>query len=278
MYKTEQVGNIFLLHLFVTSFQEATFALGVSFTNDLKLDKKNSAAFLSLSLKEFFFEKTKDHFPNYITTYSFSDLDIDFLQNKSLYIATKFLIKFNKKLCQDIIDDVKFSHDFSAILNDPICSDFTIESADGDKFQVHRLLLSAHSDVFKAMLKEDTAESQNSYVKLVDASTDDLKFILEFLYTGTIKDFDNCNLGNLLKLADQYNLNGLRRLSQHALSRQLTEENALEILILADMYNSETLKISAMKYIKGNGRILNSSTFKEIKNPDLLRELCEYLV
>lgn len=278
MYKTEQIGNIFLLHLFITSHQEATFALAISFNNNFKLDKRNSAVFLPVSLKEFYFTKTKEHSPNYVTTFSFTELDVDFFENKSLYIAVKFLMNSNKSIHQNIIDKVKYTHDFSALLTDPICSDFTIESAEGDRFNVNRVLLAAHSEVFKAMLKEDTAESQNSFVKLIDVSTDDLRFILEFIYSGTIRNFENCNLCSLLMLADQYNLSGLRELSQYVLSKQLSADNALETLVLADMYNSESLKIAAMKIVKGNSKIVKSSTFKEIKNADLLRELCEYLV
>lgn len=276
MYKSEQIGNLFLLHLFVTCHQDSTFTVAVSCSNNLKLDKKNSAAFLPVSLKAFYFDKKKEHCPNYITTFSFSNFDVDFLEHKSLYIAVKFL-ESSKSIDQKIIDITKYNHDFSTLLTDPICSDFTIESSEGDKFNVHRLVLAAHSEVFKAMLREDTVESQNSFVKLVDIPTDDLKFILEFIYSGTIKDLENCNAYNLLAAADLYNISGLQELSQYILSMQLTAGNALEALPIADMYNAENLKIAAMKLIKGNPMVLKSKMFKDIKDANLLRELCQYV-
>lgn len=277
MYKSEQIGSLLLLHLFVTSHQDATFVVAVSSSNDLKFDNKNSAVFLPVSLNEFHFDNTNEHCPNYITTFSFSDLNVDFLEHKTLYIAVKFFKESGNSVHQSIIDDIQYHYDFSTLLTDPIYSDFTIESSEGDKFNVHRIILTAHSEVFKAMLREDTAESQNSFVKLVDVSTDELKCVLEFIYTGTITKFDT-NVCNLLVLADQYNISGLRELSQYILSKQLTEENALETLVIADMYNADSLKIAAMVLIKGNPKILKSNTFKEVKNAALLRELCQYVV
>lgn len=277
MYKSEQIGKLYFLHLFVTSHQEATFTIAVSSSNDLIFDEKNLAAFLPVSLKELDFKKTKEHCPSYITTFSFSNFDVDFLEHKSLYIAVKFLKESTKRVHQNIIDDIKYNHDLSALLTDSCCSDFTMESAEGERFNVHRVVLVAHSEVFKAMLKQDTAESQNSYVKLVDVATDELKFVLEFMYSGTIKNFDNCNVYNLLTLADQYNISGLRILSQYILSKQLNSRNAIETLVIADMYNAKSLKIAAMKFIKGHPKLLKSKAFKEITDANLLQELCQYV-
>ncbi|XP_026323900.1 TD and POZ domain-containing protein 1-like [Hyposmocoma kahamanoa] len=278
LYQTEQVASVHLLHLFVTSHQDATFTVAVSSNSALTHDKKNFAAFLPVSLKEFHFDKAKQHCPNYITTFSFSNFEVDFLEHKSLYIAVKFLKKSSKSIPQNIIDNMKYNHDFSSLLTDPIYSDFIIESSEGDKFNVHKVLLIAHSEVFKAMLRDDTAESQNSFVKLVDVSTDELKLAIEFIYTGSIKNIDNCNVGNLLALADQFNICGLRELSQYILSKQLTLENAVETLVIADMYHVDRLKIAALKFIKGNPSILKSNAFKEIRDADLLQELCQCLL
>lgn len=277
MYKSEQIGNLSLLHLFVTSHQNTAFSIAVSSNNDFKLDKKNRAAFLPASLQEYHIDEAREHCPNYITTFNFSNYDVDFLEHRSLYIAIKILGDSSKRVDQNVIDDIKYNHDLSALLTNPICSDFTIESSEGDKFNVHRLVLAAHSEVFKAMLRDDTAESQNGFVKLVDIPTDDLKNILEFIYSGTIKNIEKCNACNLLAAADLYNINGLRELSEYIVSMQLTAENTLETLIIADMYNAESLKIAAMKLIKGNPAILKSQIFKKIKDANLLRELCQYV-
>lgn len=278
MYKTEQVSNIFLLHIFVCNRLESMFSIAISSNTDMKIDKKNAAVYLNQSVKEYNFKKTKEMSQNYLTTYSFTNLDIDLFKDRKLYIAISFNCSEVRGLTQNIIEKVKLNHDFGALLTDPIGADFIIESADGAKFQVHKVLLGAHSEVFKAMLKEETAESQNGCVKLVDVAKEDLQCILECIYTGTVRDLDNVNCFNMLMLADRYNIKGLREIAQYALYQQLSVENAIDILIVADMYNSEMLKMAAFKFIKKHSSLIHSSTFKEINNADLMRQLCEYLI
>ncbi|KAL4703779.1 hypothetical protein ACJJTC_002914 [Scirpophaga incertulas] len=277
LFKTEQISGISLIHLFVCNRQEGAFNIAVSHSiEDMYLNKKSNSVYFTLSLKEYKFKKTREMSQNYIITYSFSCVDLDFVRDKTVYIAVSF--EDTKLAHQNLINQVKLQHDFRDLLKDPLGSDFTIESADGGKFQVHKSILSVQSEVFKAMLKSDTAESQNSYVKLVDVTKEDLYCILESIYTGTVTDLNNCNCINLLMLADRYDLRGLKELVQYVLSQQLSFDNALELLTVADMYNSGVLKVAALKFIKKNKSVIHSSTFKEINNVELVRELCEYLV
>lgn len=276
-FKTEQVGSIFLLHLFICNHGVDPFRVALSCSNQLKIDKKKNIVYIQQPLKEFQFKKVKHLAQNYLTSYSFSDLDVECFKDRKLYIAASFAFGNTGGIGLDIINNIKLNHDCGALLTDPIGSDFTIESSDGAKFQVHKVILTAHSEVFKAMLKEETAESQNNYVKLIDVGEDDLRYMLEYIYTGTIKYVETINFASLLMLADRYNLQGLWKLSQYVLSEQINCDNALDILVIADMYDSDFLKIEAMKFIKRNVEVLESGTFKEINNASLIRELCTYL-
>uniref|UniRef100_A0A2A4K6Q1 BTB domain-containing protein n=1 Tax=Heliothis virescens TaxID=7102 RepID=A0A2A4K6Q1_HELVI len=276
-YKTEQVGNTFLLHLFICHHGVSTFSVALSCGNKFKVDKKAGTVYLQQYLKEFQFKQLTELSHTYLTTYSFSDLDIECLKNRKLFIAVSFPFTDAEGVSLEVIDNIKLNHDCSALFADPIGSDFVIESADGAKFNIHKVILAAHSEVFKAMLKGETAESQNSYVKLIDVSGEDLRYMLEYIYTGTVKDIENTNFASLLMLADRYNLKGLWELSEFALSEHLTLDNALDILIVADMYDSDFLKAEALKYIKENKEVLYSSSFDEITNPELLKQLCTYL-
>lgn len=277
-FKTEQVGNIFLLHLFICNRGITSFSVALNASNELKVDKKNNIVYLEHYLKEIQFNSLPEMSHSYLTTYSFTELDVESFKDRQLYVALSFTVDKKEGISIDIINKIKVNHDCGALLTDPIGSDFTIESADGAKFQIHKVILAAHSEVFKAMLKEDTAESQNSYVKLVDVTEEDLRCMLEYIYTGTVKDVENVNFGSLLMLADRYNLKGLWELSQYALAEQLCLDNALDILIIADMYDSDFLKMKAFKFIKNNKEVLHSSSFKEINNPDLIRQLCTFLI
>lgn len=279
-YKTEIVGDIFLLHLFICNHGVSSFSVAVSCGNKFKVSKKTDTVYLQQYLTEFQFKQLNQLSHTYLTTYSFTELDIECLKNRKLYIAVSFPFAsrpLSEEISLEVIDNVKLNHDCSALFTDPIGSDFVIESADGVKFQIHKVILAAHSEVFKAMLKGETAESQNSYVKLVDVGGDDLRYMLEYIYTGTVTDVENINFASLLMLADRYNLKGLWEVSEHALSEQITLDNVLDILIVADMYDSDFLKTEAMKFIRENKEVLNCSSFSEINSADLLKQLCTYL-
>ncbi|KAM3957017.1 BTB and MATH domain-containing protein 42 [Aphomia sociella] len=279
VYKTEQIANLNLLHLFVWNrHEESVLRVAASDCNDMLVDKKNDIVFLPRSLKQFNYNKVKEISKHYITTYSFNDIDFETLKGRRLYIGVSFECNDAEELSQEIIDNVKCNHDFSALLKNPVGSDFTIESADGHKFKVHKVLLAANSEVFKAMLKDEMAEGQTGYVRLIDVTKEDFQSVLEFIYSGTIVDMESSNFFNLLQLADRFNLRGLLDLCQYVLSQHLTIDNALETLIIADMYNANILKTAAMKVIKKNSSIVKTDMFKEMKNVELARELCEYLV
>ncbi|CAH2100386.1 unnamed protein product [Euphydryas editha] len=274
VYQTEIVADIHLLHLYVNNRSEGSFDISVSGSSDLSIRKKHKKAFLSSTLKTYKFNNQSELSQNYITTYSFSTLDVELLMDMKLYIP----ILFGSDVNSEAVDKITMDYDFKSLLTDPIGSDFVIESADGTKFDVHRILLSANSEVFKAMLKENTAESQNSYLKLIDIGKEDLQYILEFIYTGTIEDIENANFLNLLTISDRYNLTGLKEMSEHVLSGRLTEDNCIETLAIADLHNCEDLKLTVLKFIKSNKTAVYSDMFNELNNVELLRELCQFLV
>lgn len=276
-YKTEQVGSTFLLHLFICNHGVSSFSVALSCGNKFKVQKKSDTVFLKQYLTEFHFKQLNELSHSYLTTYNFTELDIQCLKDKKLLIAASFPFADSEGVSLEVINNIKLNHDCSALLADPIGSDFVIESADGVKFDIHKVILAAHSEVFKAMLKGETAESQNSYVKLIDVSGEDLKYMLEFIYTGTVKEVENTNFGSLLMLADRYNLKGLWELSEYALSEHMFLDNALDILIISDIYDSEFLKSEALKFIKENKEVLRSSSFEEITNHELLKQLCTFM-
>ncbi|XP_068628395.1 speckle-type POZ protein homolog [Battus philenor] len=276
MYKTKELSDIFLLQLFVTCDHDGAFDICLSATNELTFDKKSNIVYLDSTLKNYHVVKKGNAAVSYVTTYDFSNLDVDMLKDKKLYIRVS-LQNPKSDFNTSEVADVKNCHDFGALLDDPVGSDFTIESSEGEKFQVHKFLLSSQSEVFKAMLKEETAEYQNSYVKLIDIEKADLQGILEFIYTGTVKKLANYNCVNLLMLADRYNLDGLKDLTQHVLYYQISADNVFDILVLADMYNADMLKLAAIKFIKKYNSILDSNLFSQVTNVQLVRELCKYL-
>ncbi|CAG9575438.1 unnamed protein product [Danaus chrysippus] len=273
IYKTEIIGKLFLFHLYVTKRQACSFIVSVSCTSDIICAPKQNAAFLPSKLENFPFNGLNTQ--GYVTTYSFTEVDVDILKGKKLYIPVSFSMD---KPLSELAETMKENHNYKYLLHDPVGSDFVIESADGYKFNVHRSLLCANSEVFRAMLKDETAESMNGYVKMVDINKDDLKDIIEFMYTGTIENLLDCNFYNIFILCNQYDLQGLKELAESALIFQINDDNVIETLSLADLHNSEAVKLAAMKYIKMNKILVNSDVLDELNNVELVKEICEFLL
>ncbi|VVC92421.1 uncharacterized protein LOC126980136 [Leptidea sinapis] len=277
MFKAELVADMYIIHLFFTNRQECSVNINISCLNRICLfnhNKDNNIALLSPIMKQYKFVKLKELSPHYLTTYSFSKIDVELLKHKNLYIPISFIdedLNILKSVDKQFLD-------FSTLLEDPVGADFTIESEDGAKFAVHKLLLITQSDVFRAMLKEDTAESKNNYVKLIDVDKEDLKFLLEFIYSGSFKDLKDISFFNMLILADRFNLQGLKELSEHALEQQLSVENALETLAVADTCNAQNLKSSTFKFIKKHPNTIENCVFDEMGNINLVRELCKSMI
>ncbi|XP_038209289.1 ARMADILLO BTB ARABIDOPSIS PROTEIN 1-like [Zerene cesonia] len=274
IFKTEQVADLYLVHIFMTNKQEGSINVQISNSNSLSFDKEKNIAFLSSNLSKLQFDKVQESSQKYLTTFCFEKFELDLMKGKQLFITISFFEDEGKTT----VDRPKQVLDFGSLLDDPIGADFVIESEDGEKFQVHKLLLTAHSEVFRAMLKEDTAETKNGWVKLIEVGKEDLQHLLTFIYTGTLKNLDDINFFNMLILADRFNLEGLRELSEHALIQQLSIDNALEMLAVADSYNSQALKTGSLLFIKKNMSTLDNSIFEELHNAALVRELCKYLV
>ncbi|XP_039745245.1 BTB and MATH domain-containing protein 43-like [Pararge aegeria] len=268
-YKVEIVGKVYLLHIFVTNRREGTFHVSLSNSSVIAFKKKQKLAYLTAMPKTYKFEKAPAMSQNYLKTYSFSEIDLETLKDLKLYIPVSFDVPSKEKADQ---------HDFRALLDDPYGSDFVIESQEGDKFNVHKVFLQARSDVFTAMLKENTAESQQSYLKLIDIDKHDLFCMLEYIYTGTLQDISSHNFFNLLMLSDRYNLQGLREISEYSLSNQICAANVIETFVAADLYNAETLKIAALKFMKCNKNAIHNRMFDKLDNVQLIREICQFLL
>ena len=89
--------------------------------------------------------------------------------------------------------------------------DVVLVSSDMKKIPVHRLILSTFSDYFKTIFDETediTAGNNHQLVVCIDLASEDLNFILDFVYQGEVK-FTEKYMENFLALAERFKLKGL---------------------------------------------------------------------
>jgi hypothetical protein len=136
---------------------------------------------------------------------------------------------------------------------------------------VHKLILSLCSPVLKAMLESGMSESSAGELRITDTYAAVVREFVRFLYTGscTVRDAES-----LLALAHRYEVFDLQRLCEHSLQAELTAENFLHVLSLADLYSSVELRRKVLDYFSRNGAaLLKSRTFLVNLSPELCQEL-----
>ncbi|XP_044178305.1 kelch-like protein 40 [Acropora millepora] len=106
---------------------------------------------------------------------------------------------------------------------------------EGEKFHVHRQIMSIHSPVFKAMLNcVGFKEARATQIPLPGKKADEFLDFLKILYVKKVDEVHFNQVEHLLKLADEYQAGGIIDMCVNMLkSEPKSKDNALKILHLA---------------------------------------------
>ena len=132
------------------------------------------------------------------------------------------------------------------------------------------------SPVFRAMLQSEMQENINGVINVKDVNAEALKEMIHYMYTGNVDWNKVKNLEReLLVLADKYQVQGLVHNCSSKLASSLNKDNALEIGILGEMYNSDVLIQKCAKFISSNtNKCLVRDWMEKIqKSPRLMANL-----
>ncbi|GFY68310.1 TD and POZ domain-containing protein 1 [Trichonephila inaurata madagascariensis] len=142
-------------------------------------------------------------------------------------------------------------------------------------FPAHKYILSARSPVFKAMFTNDMRERNSECVNIEDLNDDTVQSMLLYMYTATLPDLQWDSACNLFTAADKYEILSLKSKCSSFLKGNLTQDNALNLLILTDMHQDEDLKSAVQDYILNHTGIFNTNEWKLFMktNVDLAADL-----
>lgn len=130
-------------------------------------------------------------------------------------------------------------------------SDITLIVEDRE-FYVHKAILSMRSEVFAAMFEHKTlAENQKNQIIIEDFDYPVIKELLTFIYCNRSPNIDEM-AAELLPVADKYAINQLKTMCEIVLYRDITYDNALHTLVLADYHSAPTLRARAVHFIRAN--------------------------
>mmetsp|Transcript_17262 Transcript_17262/g.50146 ORF Transcript_17262/g.50146 Transcript_17262/m.50146 type:complete len:573 (-) Transcript_17262:270-1988(-) len=179
--------------------------------------------------------------------------------------------------------------DMLTMLDDEATADvhFNVE---GTSMYAHACILAARCETFKAMLNSQLSEGRETVFKGKDGEAlrprrtiavhevrpPVFKKMLEYLYGGAI-DVEPDMAIELLALADQYMLEGLKITCGFALRRSITVESVSRIIQAADRFDCtrSELKDQCLKFIlKNYSQVVNSPMWEELaQSPMLLLQI-----
>jgi hypothetical protein len=130
----------------------------------------------------------------------------------------------------------------------------------GEEIKAHKNILTHRSAYFRLMFESGMKESLFNEVPL-DENPAIFKKLLRFIYSGSVPVNIDENAMELLPLADKYGLDDLKPYCEAAICRNVSAENVIEVLRLADMHNCTDLFEYASPIFKENlkGRLEKES-------------------
>ncbi|CAI5491821.1 unnamed protein product [Closterium sp. Naga37s-1] len=132
-------------------------------------------------------------------------------------------------------------------VNCPTLSDVTF-LVEGTRFYAHRIALLASSDAFRAMFDGGYREKEAKDIEIPNISLPVFESMMRCIYTGAVEVRAEM-AQDLLRAADQYLLETLKRLCEHAIAQDLTVENVANVYELAETYHAQSLRQMCVLFV-----------------------------
>ena len=138
-------------------------------------------------------------------------------------------------------------------------------------FVFHKAVLSCQSKVFHTMIRNKSLTEKQAEVMEInenDFNSDTMEQVLFYFYHGSVQDIEMINTA-LLRAADKYEAIGLMDMCAKYLESILSLENALDILVSAELTNQKALFDSAAKFVRKNqGKMKQTGAYNEMLEKD----------
>lgn len=136
---------------------------------------------------------------------------------------------------------------------------FTFGEENVERVVAHKCLLAAGSPVFKRMFFGDLKEGAE--VPMVDVSIDGFTAFLQYFYLDVVT-YNNTVIGEVMKLADKYDVAGCMELCTRYLTLTLSTQNVVgcyELALLFDL--GHLISVCEEKICLETQKVLESSSF-----------------
>uniref|UniRef100_M4E3N6 BTB domain-containing protein n=1 Tax=Brassica campestris TaxID=3711 RepID=M4E3N6_BRACM len=160
-------------------------------------------------------------------------------------------------------------------VNNPTLSDVTF-LIDGKQFFAHKICLVASSDIFRAMFDGLYKERNAQNVEIPNISWEVFELMMRFIYTGKI-NITKYLAQDLLVAADQYLLEGLKRLCEYTIAQDICVENIPFMYDLADTFNASALRRACTLFVLEHYTKLSSELWFPMFIKKIIPEIRSYI-
>ncbi|XP_077218307.1 ARM repeat protein interacting with ABF2 isoform X2 [Tasmannia lanceolata] len=132
-------------------------------------------------------------------------------------------------------------------VNNATLSDVTF-LVEGRRFYAHRIALLASSDTFRAMFDGGYREKDARDIEIPNIRWEVFELMMRFIYTGLV-DVTIDIAQDLLRAADQYLLEGLKRLCEYAIAQDISLDNVSSMYELSEAFHAMSLRHTCVLFI-----------------------------
>ncbi|MFS7888878.1 putative chromatin remodeling & transcription regulator BTB-POZ family [Helianthus anomalus] len=161
-------------------------------------------------------------------------------------------------------------------VNNPTLSDITF-LIEGKRFYAHRICLLASSDAFRAMFDGGYKEKDAKDVVIPNIRWDVFELMMRYMYTGSV-DVNLEIAQDLLRAADQYLLEGLKRLCEYTIAQDIRVDNVSLLYDLSEAFNAVSLKNACILFVLENFDKLHSKSWYGDLIKRVMPEMRSYFV
>ncbi|XP_074275091.1 ARM REPEAT PROTEIN INTERACTING WITH ABF2-like [Silene latifolia] len=159
-------------------------------------------------------------------------------------------------------------------VNNSTLSDVTF-LVEGRRFYAHRICLLASSDAFRAMFDGGYREKDAKDIEIPNIQWNVFELMMRYIYTGSV----NVSLDiaqDLLRAADQYLLEGLKRLCECTIAQDISVDNVTLMYELSEAFNALSLRHSCILFILEQFDVISSKPWYPSLIQRILPEIQDY--
>lgn len=147
------------------------------------------------------------------------------------------------------------------------------------QIKAHKSIICTSSPVFKTMFASNIKEKVSNAKTISDTTPELFTEVLRFIYLNRVENLETL-AQDLLPLANKYMIDDLKDLCERSLFDQIDENNVLEFLVFADVYNAESLNNKLLTFIRSHKYLTKTKEFDEkiISHPMLMAKTLQFLV